>query len=106
MYNSRNKLYESRNALRNYIFRLKKAENSGKVGKTKVYVEGHSYVWVSNGDEDKPKWYLVITSCKTMKEAEEYIKDKKAKLYLISPEEKVLKKHDKDFKNSLKTIVE
>ena len=31
----------------------------------------------------------------------EYIKDKKAKLYLISPEEKVLKKHDKDFKNSL-----
>ena len=79
LYNSRNKLYESRNALRNYIFRLKKAENNGKVGKTKVYVGGNSYVWVPNGDEDKPKWYLVVASCETMKEAEGYIKDKKLK---------------------------
>ena len=77
LYDGRNKLYESRNALRNYIFRLKKAENNGKVGKTKVYVGGNSYVWVPNGDEDKPKWYLVVASCKTMKEAEDYIKDKK-----------------------------
>lgn len=77
LYDSRNKLYESRNTLRNYIFRLKKAENNGRVGKTKVYVGGNSYVWVPNGDEDKPKWYLVVASCKTMKEAEDYIKDKK-----------------------------
>ena len=34
-------------------------------------------MWVPNGDEDKPKWYLVVASCKTMKEAEDYIKDKK-----------------------------
>ena len=32
-------------------------------------------MWVPNGDEDKPKWYLVVASCKTMKEAEDYIKD-------------------------------
>ena len=77
MYNSRNKLYESRNSLRNYVVRLKKNGADERIGKTKVYVGGNSYVWVPNGDEDKPKWYLVVASCKTMKEAEDYIKDKK-----------------------------
>lgn len=77
LYEKRNKLYESKNSLRNYVVRLKKNGADERIGKTKVYVGGNSYVWVPNGDEDKPKWYLVVTSCKTMKEAEDYIKDKK-----------------------------
>lgn len=75
LYENRNKLYETRNKIRRQGIEGKnKSKQSSKKVKNKVYVGGDSYVWVTDGDEAKDKWYLVVASYKTKKEAEKYIK--------------------------------
>lgn len=78
LYEERSRLYENRGKLYDLRGKLQRLSNNSKQSarkiKNKVYVGGDSYVWVTDGDEARDKWYLVVASCKTKKEAEKYIK--------------------------------